>query len=139
MFEPDMALKTDQDGPKTAPRTAKSGPRAQERPRAAQQRPTLPQDRSKMRLKAILKPYHIFRRCWTRKSSETVIFKWFGAFLEIRQPSAGARSRHPPSPRPPPLLYYTPPDPPYNVHRLKALPVIRQPSTCLSKNGKRDM
>ena len=30
----------------------------------------------------------------------------------------------PPSPRPPPLLYYDPPDPIHNVHRLKALPVI---------------
>ena len=41
MFEPNMALKTDQDGPKTAPRTAKSGPRA------AQERPRAPQDRLK--------------------------------------------------------------------------------------------
>ena len=88
MFEPNMALKMHQDGPKTAPRAAKSGPRAtqerpgatKERPRAAQQRPRPPQDRPKTRLKAILKPYHIFRSYWTRKSSGTFIFKWFGTF-----------------------------------------------------------
>ena len=44
--------------------------------------PRAPQDRPKTRLKAILKPYYVFRGCWTRKSSETFIFKWFGAFLK---------------------------------------------------------
>ena len=83
MFEPNMALKMHQDGPKTAPRAAKSGPRAaRSHQRAAQQRPRPPQDRPKTRLKAILKPYYVFRGCWTRKSSETFIFKCFGAFLE---------------------------------------------------------
>ena len=61
--------KSTQEWPKSSPRAAKSAPRP-------------PQDRPKTRLKAILKPYHIFRSYWTRKSSETFIFKWFGAFFK---------------------------------------------------------
>ena len=105
--------KSTQEWPKSSPRAAKSAPRP-------------PQDRPKTRLKDILKPYHIFRSYWTRKSSETFIFKWFGAFFK-NPPALGPRRwRHPLSPRPPLLSY--PPDQRYNVHRLKALPVIRQPS-----------
>ena len=110
ILEPKVVPKTSQDGSKTAPRSPKtaqdrpktdpgppqdrprapkSGPRAaqersgatKERPRAAQQRPRPPQDRPKTRLKAILKPYYVFRGCWTRKSSETFIFNLFGAFF----------------------------------------------------------
>ena len=74
--------KTDPGPPQDRPRAPKSGPRAaqerpgatNERPRAAQQHPRPPQDRPKARLKAILKPYYVFRGCWTRKSSETFIF-----------------------------------------------------------------
>ena len=51
MFEPNVALKTDQDGPKAAPRAAKSGPRAtqsgQDRPKTAPRPPKIAQDRPK--------------------------------------------------------------------------------------------
>ena len=91
--------------PRDRPRAPKSGPRAgqerpgatKERPRAAQQRPRPPQDRPQTRLKAILKPYYIFRVCWTRKSSETFIFKWFGAFF--KNPPLKSASRHPGPPQ----------------------------------------
>ena len=52
MFEPNMALKMHQDGPKTAPRAAKSGPRAtqsgQDRPKTAPRPPKIAQDRPKI-------------------------------------------------------------------------------------------
>ena len=87
--------KSAQDRPRVAQERPSSHQRAtKERPRAAQQRPRPPQDRPKTRLKAILKPYHIFRGCWTRKSSETCIFKWFGALLETFPSKNGKRARN---------------------------------------------
>ena len=99
------SLKSASRHSRTAPRPSKSTQEwPKSSPRAAQSAPRPPQDRPKTRLKAILKPYHIFRSYWTRKSSETFIFKWFGAFFKNSPALSPRRPRHPLSPRPP-LLF----------------------------------
>ena len=109
-----------QDRPKTDPGPPQTGPRAaQERPRAAQERPRSPQDRPKTRLKAILKPCYFFKPSWIRKSSETFIFKWFGAFF-INPPWL---------PRNPGATGSLPPDPPPCLRRFNSkLPALKSAS-----------